>query len=144
MLEVVEAGGLATLQDAGRLGWRQFGVPAAGPMDAFAFRAANLLAGNAESAAVLELGAGDLTLQAASDCVISVTGAGYALSVGTWDFPLWSSYFVRGGWSIRLTKSGFGMWAYIAIAGGFDVPQVLGSRSTYLRGRLGGLDGRPL
>ena len=144
MLEVVEAGGLATLQDAGRLGWRRFGVPAAGPMDAFAFRAANLLAGNPEDAAALEIGAGDLVLRAAYDCVIAVTGAGYQLSVGPWDFPLWSSYFVRGGWSIRFSKTGFGMWAYVAIAGGFDMPQVLGSRSTYLRGRFGGLDGRML
>ncbi len=144
MLEVVEAGGLATLQDSGRLGWRRFGVPAAGPMDAFAFRAANLLVGNGENAAALELGAGDVVLRALHDCVIAVTGAGYQLSVGSWDFPLWSSYFVRGGWSMQLSKSGFGMWAYVAIAGGFDIPQVLGSRSTYLRGRFGGLDGRTL
>ncbi len=60
------------------------------------------------------------------------------------DFPLWSSYFVRGGSAIRLRKSGFGMWAYIATAGGFEVPPVLGSRATYLRGRFGGLDGRQL
>jgi biotin-dependent carboxylase-like uncharacterized protein len=144
MLEVLEAGGLATLQDAGRIGWRRFGVPAAGPMDAFAFRAANLLAGNGNNAAALEIGAGDLVLRAVQDCVVAVTGMGYQLSIGPWGFPLWSSYFVRGGWSIWLTKSGFGMWAYVAIAGGFDIPPVLGSQSTYLRGRLGGLEGRSL
>ena len=144
MLEVLEADGLATVQDEGRLGWRRYGVPAAGPMDAFAFRAANLLAGNEEDAAALEVGAGDLVLRATYDCVVAVTGAGYQLSVGPWDFTLWGSYFVRGGWTIRLNKLGFGMWAYVAVAGGLDAPRVLGSRSTYMRGRFGGMEGRLL
>src|SRR5512140_1117658 len=144
MLEVVDVGGLATVQDAGRSGWRRFGVPLAGPMDRIALEAANLLVGNEPGAAVLEIGAGDIILQAQNDCVIAVTGAGYQPSLSPWEVPLWGSYFVRGGSSIRLTRSGFGMWAYVAAAGGLRVPRVLGSRSTYLRGRFGGLEGRPL
>jgi antagonist of KipI len=144
MLEVIEVGGLVTLQDAGRPGWRRFGVPLAGPMDRLAFEAANLLVGNPQGAAVLEIGAGDITLRARHDGLIAVSGAGFELSVNVWTFPLWGSYFVRGGWSIRLAKHGFGMWAYLAAAGGFDVPPVLGSRSTYLRGHFGGLNGRSL
>jgi antagonist of KipI len=144
MLEVLEAEGLASLQDAGRFGWRRFGVPTAGPMDHFAFQAANLLVGNPSDAAALEVGAGDVTLHALHDCVIAVTGAGFQLAVNSWDFLLWGSCFVRGGWSIRLTKQGFGMWAYVAAAGGFEASAVLGSRSTYLRGRFGGLAGRTL
>ncbi len=144
MLEVLEAGGLATLQDAGRAGWRRFGVPLAGPMDRFAFEAANLLAGNPLDAAMLEVGGGDLTLQARQDCVLAVTGAGYRLSVNEWDFPLWGSFFVRGGWQVHLSKGGFGMWAYVAAAGGFEAPTLLGSRATYLRGRFGGMDGRAI
>src|SRR5512138_3849242 len=144
MLEVLDVGGLATIQDSGRSGWRRFGVPLAGPMDRFAFDAANLLVGNAHGAAALEIGAGDITLQAQYDCLIAVTGAGYDFSVNAWSFPLWGCCFVRGGWSMRLAKSGFGMWAYVAIAGGFDVPLVLGSRSTYGRGRFGGMEGRSL
>jgi antagonist of KipI len=73
-----------------------------------------------------------------------VTGAGYRLSVSTWDFPLWGSCFVRGGWTLHLSRSGFGMWAYLAAAGGFSAARMLGSRSTYLRGHFGGLDGRLL
>ncbi len=142
MLELLEVGGLGTIQDGGRLGWRRFGVPLAGPMDCFAFDAANLLVGNDSSAAALEIGAGDLALRAQYDCLIAVTGVGYQVSVNIWTFPMWSSYFVRSGWVIRLTKRGFGMWAYLALAGGFDVPPVLGSRSTYLRGRFGGIEGR--
>ncbi len=144
MFEILDAGGLATIQDAGRPGWRRFGVPFAGPMDRFAFQAANLLVGNDADAAVVEVGAGDLTLRAQYDCVIAVAGAGYRLAVGAWDFPLWGSCFVRGGSTIQLTRSGFGMWAYLAAAGGLSLPRVLGSQATYLRGRFGGLDGRPL
>ncbi len=144
MLEVLEVGGLATIQDAGRLGWRRYGVPVAGPMDRLAFDAANLLVGNAPGAAALEIGAGDILVRARYDCLVAVTGAGFRLSVNVWTFPLWSSCFVRGGWTLHLAKEGFGMWSYLAIAGGFDVPPVLGSRSTYLRGHFGGLEGHGL
>ncbi len=144
MLEVVEVGGLATVQDAGRAGWQRYGVPLAGPMDRFAFEAANLLVGNHPHAACLEIGAGDIALRAQYDCLVGIAGCGFELSVNMWAFPLWGSFFVRGGWTIRLTKSGFGMWVYVAIAGGVEAAPVLGSRSTYLRGRFGGLDGRSL
>jgi antagonist of KipI len=144
MLEVLEAGGLATVQDGGRTGWRRFGVPSSGPMDLFAFQAANMLAGNPPNAAALEFGGGDLILRPVYDCVIAVAGAGYNLSVSVWDFSPWSYCLVRGGSTINLRRSGFGMWSYLALAGGVEVQPVLGSRSTYLRGHFGGLDGRVL
>lgn len=143
-LEILEINGLATIQDAGRTGWRKFGVPASGPMDWFAFRAANRLAGNDLNAAALEIGMGGIVLRALRDCVIAVAGVGYSLSVYIWDFPLWSSYYVRGGWTVRLDKLDSGMWAYLAVAGGVQTPPVLGSASTYLRGPFGGFDGRRL
>ena len=144
MLKVIEASGLATIQDLGRRGWRRFGVPLSGPMDAFALQAANLLVGNSLEAAAIEIGGGEIELQADQDCVIAATGAGYSLSVYTWEFPLWDSCFVRAGWTIRLKKNSIGMWAYLAIAGGFEVKPVLDSCSTYLRGHFGGMDGRLL
>jgi antagonist of KipI len=143
-LEVVDVSGLATIQDSGRKGWRRFGVPVSGPMDVFAFRAANALAGNPSNFAVVEIGLGEITFRALQDCVIAVAGAGYNLAIYLWEFPLWSSFFVRGGWTIRFNKSDDGMWAYLAIAGGVQTQPVLGSRSTYLRGAFGGLEGRPL
>ncbi len=143
-LEIIEANGLATIQDTGRTGWRKFGVPTSGAMDVFAFRTANLLAGNDPNCAAIEIGLGDITFRALHDCVVSVAGAGFGLSVYIWDFPLWSSYYVRGGWMIRLNKLDSGMWAYIAISGGVQTPPILGSVSTYLRGPFGGLDGRQL
>lgn len=144
MLEVTDVSGLATLQDTGRFGWRRFGVPLAGPVDRFAFDAANLLVGNPPGTTALELGGGDIVLRAQWDCLVAVTGVGYELSVNQYKFPLWGAYFVRSGWSMHLTRSGFGMWAYVALAGGFSTPSVLGSCSTYLRGRFGGFEGRPI
>lgn len=143
-LEVLDAGGLVTIQDAGRTGWKQFGVPGSGPMDMLAFHAANALVANLPGCAVLEIGLGDATFRVTQDCVIAVTGAGYQLSVYIWEFPLWSSYFVRAGWKIHLNKIENGMWAYLAVAGGIQTPPILGSRSTYLRGAFGGLSGRQL
>jgi biotin-dependent carboxylase-like uncharacterized protein len=102
------------------------------------------LAGNDPGAAALEIGLGGMTLRALHNCVIAVAGAGFALSIYIWEFPLWSSYYVRGGWAIRLDKLDFGMWAYLAVAGGVQTPPTLGSASTYLRGPLGGFDGRSL
>jgi antagonist of KipI len=143
-LEVLEVSGLATIQDVGRNGWRRFGVPISGPMDPFALRAANALASNAVECAALEIGLGDTTIQALEDCVIAVTGAGYKLSIYIWDFPLWSSFFVRTGWKIHFNKAEAGMWAYLAVSGGVQTQGILGSRSTYLRGAFGGFKGRQL
>ena len=143
-LEIIDLSGLATIQDSGRKDWLRFGVPTSGIMDTFAFQAANVLLGNAPDRAVIEIGMGDITFRALHDCVISVAGFGYDLSIYLWDFPLWGSYFVRGGWTIQLHKLDYGMWAYLAVTGGIQVPPVLGSRSTYLRGAFGGFEGRQL
>jgi antagonist of KipI len=113
-------------------------------MDRFAFEAANLLAGNSPTPAALELGGGELGLIAREDCVVAVAGSGYALRVNVWEFALWGSFLVRAGWTIRLRQSGFGMWAYLAVAGGIRTVTVLDSRSTYLRGHFGGFEGRAL
>jgi antagonist of KipI len=143
-LEVVEIGGFATIQDLGREGWGRFGVPTSGPMDVFACRAANALVGNRPDCAAIEIGLGDVTFQAKQDCIVAATGAGYRVSVYIWEFPLWDSFFVRAGWKIRLSKMDDGMWAYLAVNGGIQTRPVLGSRATYLRGSLGGFDGRQL
>ena len=143
-LQVTDVSGLATIQDSGRKGWRRFGVPGSGSMDIFAFQAANVLAGNPVEYAGIEIGLGDAIFQPTQDCVIAVTGAGYQLSISVWEFPLWSSFFVRAGWNIRLNKINDGMWAYLAVTGGVQTQPMLDSRSTYLRGGFGGLEGRQL
>ena len=143
-LEIIDVDALATIQDSGRTGWRKFGVPTSGAMDSFAFHAANMLAGNSIHDAAIEIGLSGITFRALRDCVIAVAGAGFDLAIYIWDFPLWNSYFVRAGWTIRLTKQDSGMWAYLALSGGVLSKPALGSVSTNLRGRLGGLDGRRL
>ncbi len=143
-LEIIEVNGVATIQDSGRIGWRKFGVPASGAMDALASRAANALVGNPTNHVTVEIGLGVIAFRALQDCVVAVTGAGFELSVYIWDFRMWSSYYVRAGWTVRLNKLESGMWAYLAIAGGVQTPLVLGSASTNLRARFGGLDGRQL
>lgn len=143
-LKVIESSGIATIQDTGRKGWRRFGVPASGPMDSFAFHAANKLAGNPVDSAAIEIGLGDVIFHTLNDCVIAITGVGYSLSIYAWDFPLWGSFFVRAGWQIRLNKTDSGMWAYLAVASGIQTRSILNSRSTNLRGHFGGLDGRTL
>jgi antagonist of KipI len=143
-LEVIDVSGLATIQDTGRKGWMRFGIPISGVMDTFAFHAVNALLGNSPGCAVVEIGMGDITFRALQDCVISIAGYGYSLSVYIWEFPLWSSYFVRSGWTVHLHKLDVGMWVYVAMTGGVQTQPTLGSRATYLRGAIGGFQGRQL
>ena len=137
MLEVLDVSGLVTFQDAGRRGWGSFGVPVSGPMDWFAHQAANALVGNSGNTTVVEIGLGEATFRPNQNCVLAVTGAGYEVSNYVWTFPLWTSFFVRAGWRVHIKKKNGGNWAYLAVSGGFEVDSILGSHSTYLRGRLG-------
>jgi biotin-dependent carboxylase-like uncharacterized protein len=137
MLEILEVSGIATLQDSGRRGWNKFGVPTSGAMDWFAYQAANSLPNNPPNSATIELGLGEITFHALRNTVLAVTGAGYEVENYIWTFPLWTSFYVRAGWTVRVKKTSGGNWAYIAIAGGFDSPIIMNSRSTYLRGGIG-------
>lgn len=137
MLELLEITGLATLQDSGRRGWNKFGVPTSGPMDWFAYEAANSLLDNPLNSATIELGLGEITFRALRNTTIAVTGAGFEVENYVWTFPLWTTFYVRAGWTVRVKKTSGGNWAYIAIAGGFDSPVIMNSRSTYLRGGIG-------
>jgi antagonist of KipI len=137
MLETIDVSGIATLQDSGRHGWNKFGVPTSGPMDWFAYQTANSLLGNPKNSATIELGLGEIIFRALRDTTLAVTGAGYEVENYIWRFPLWTSFYVRAGWTVRVKKTGGGNWAYIAIAGGFDSPVIMNSRSAYLRGGIG-------
>lgn len=137
MLELLETTGIAALQDSGRRGFNKFGVPTSGAMDWYAYQAANSLLNNPTNSAVIELGLGEITFRALRNTVIAVTGAGYEIENYIWTFPLWTSFYVRAGWTVRVKKTSDGNWAYIAIAGGFDSPVIMNSRSAYLRGGIG-------
>ena len=141
---VKEAGFLSTIQDAGRFGYEKFGVPSSGPMDRFALQAANLLVGNRQEEAGLEVGLTDFALVTGDDCLLAAAGAGYQLVINGREMPLWMSIFVRRGSLVRLQKVPGGAWGYLAVSGGINTRPVMGSRATYLKGSLGGANGLPL
>jgi antagonist of KipI len=143
-LEVLEGGLLTTVQDLGRYGYERFGIPVAGAMDPFALRAANALVGNAWDQAALEITITGPVLRARQSCLIAVTGGNLTPRLNGREIPLWTAIFVRRGGIIDFGGRKSGCRAYLAVAGGFDVPPVMGSRSTYLRGSFGGFKGRAL
>ncbi len=143
-LEVIDAGFLSSVQDLGRSGWAKFGVPRSGAMDEFALRCANRLAGNPDAAAGIEVGPGGLKIRLSQVSVVAVCGTGFSLTLDGDPKPLWMSLSVRRGQIIELKPDGSGVWAVLAICGGVQIPAVMGSRSTYLRGGFGGHKGRAL
>jgi biotin-dependent carboxylase-like uncharacterized protein len=117
----------------------------AGPMDHFAFRAANLLVGNREPAAGLEVTLGGLALRVQGDATVAVCGAESDVTVDGEPLPLWESRRIESGAELRIGLStGPGFRLYVAFSGGIDVPPLFGSRSTYTMGALGGFEGRAL
>lgn len=141
----VSAPGLATsVQDLGRPGYYHLGIPISGGMDRFALRAANRLVGNDEGAAVLEAVFMGPELEFTEDAMVAITGAELPPKVDGEPRQTWTSFPVRAGQSLSFDFLKSGARACIAVAGGIDVPVVLGSRSTYTLGALGGLDGRNL
>jgi urea carboxylase len=144
--EVLAGGIQTTVQDyPGRRGMLAQGFFPAGPMDHFALRAANLLVGNPESAAALEITLGNFRLRLDADTTVAISGAETEVTVDGAPVPLWESHRVRAGSELAVGLApGPGFRCYLAVDGGFDVPVLLGSRATYTMGALGGLDGRPL
>lgn len=141
MLTILEPGISNTIQDAGRWGYQVFGVPVSGAMDVFALRAANMRVGNARDQAALEIRT-RITMQTGCPHLIAVTGANARFEINGRAMPMWTSVFARGGSLIEIAP-GRG-WVYLAAHGAMDVPRVMGSQSTYARGKFGGLDGRAL
>jgi urea carboxylase len=144
-LEVIEPGMQTTVQDfPGRLGYWHVGVPPSGPMDSFAFRAANRAVHNSESAAAIECTMVGPTLRFHSDAVIAITGTDMGARIDRELVPMWQAIKVRKESVLRLGAAREGARTYIAIRGGIDVPAYLNSRSTFILGKFGGHAGRAL
>jgi antagonist of KipI len=139
-----DAGPQTTVQDLGRRGSLRVGIPPSGPMDREAFVLANRLVGNADDAAGLECTVVGPRIEFADERWVAITGAPMPVSLNGATMPRWAGFEVEAGDVLRLGTAGSGVRAYIAISGGIDTPPVLGSRATYLRGRLGGFEGRAL
>jgi biotin-dependent carboxylase-like uncharacterized protein len=143
-IKVLKPGLATTVQDLGRPGYYHIGIPLSGGMDRHALAAANLLVGNAEGAAVLEAVFMGPELEFTDDAMIAVTGAELPPKLDGEPRQTWSSFKVKRGQRLSFDFLKKGARAYIAVAGGIDVPVVLGSRSTYALGALGGFKGRKL
>ena len=145
MFEVIVAGLETSIQDyPGRIGFWNQGFPPSGPMDSWSFRLANLLVGNDAGAAGLEVQYMGPTLKFQRDGVIAITGADMQPKLDGQPVPLWESVAVKAGQTLVLTSSKVGVRSYIAIAGGVDTPPWLGSRSTFHKAGVGGMQGRAL
>jgi antagonist of KipI len=143
-VRIVRGGLLTTVQDLGRHGHQHEGVPESGAMDTHAARLANLLVDNADSAAVLEATLAGPTFTFEQDTVFAIGGADFGARLDAEPVPLWRPRRARAGTTLELGAARTGCRAYIAMAGGIEVPMVLGSRSTYLPAAFGGFHGRPL
>ena len=144
MIRIADPGPQTTVQDLGRHGQLRYGIPPSGPMDVRAFVIANRLVGNADGAAALEctLLGPRFTIETA--CAIAVTGAEAPVTINGAAAPAWTTLPLAQGDTVRVAAARAGVRVYVAFSGGLDVPPVLGSRATYLRGRLGGVEGRAL
>jgi len=143
-VKVLKPGLSTTVQDLGRPGYYHIGIPLSGGMDRLALKAANLLVGNKEGAAVLEAVFMGPELEFTEEATVAVTGADMPPRVNGDPRPGWTSFRVKKGQVLSFDFLKKGARAYIAVSGGIDVPVVLGSRSTYTLGALGGFKGRKL
>lgn len=144
MIEILTTGLPNTVQDLGRPGHLALGVSHGGAMDRQALAIANLLLGNEPSAAGIEVALHPFRLRAHVDTAVAVTGTDCAVSVGDRPCPPWWATTIRAGETLVLEAPRVGARSYIAFAGGLDLPLIMGSRATDVKGNFGGLAGRGL
>ena len=143
-IRVVKPGWFTTVQDAGRYGYQQFGVSSSGPMDRRSFILANRLVGNRDDKAALEFTLQGPELLFKQDSIVTLTGADLTPFVDGRAIPLWTSILLQAGSTLTFGTRRAGARCYLAIAGGIDVPMVMGSRSTHIASQIGGMKGRVL
>jgi antagonist of KipI len=143
-IRISKIGTLATIQDGGRVGYQAQGVPVGGAIDDDAWRLANLLVGNDQNRASLEVASGILELNFGQDCLMALAGGGMLVLCDGQPIPFNRRVEIRAGATLNFSPAAAGYWTYVAVAGGIGVEPILGSRSTYLPANFGGLQGRPL
>nr|WP_085506126.1 biotin-dependent carboxyltransferase family protein [Thalassobacillus devorans] len=142
---MINPGVFTTIQDLGRTGYQKYGLAVAGSADQYSHRIANILVGNPESSAVLEITLMGLKMKAIKEAIIAVTGGDLNFTINGVLAPLWSSLTVKEGDILQFNGCKSGCRAYLSIAGGgVSVPKVLGSKSTDTVGGIGGMEGRVL
>jgi len=144
LFEIITPGAFTTVQDLGRYGFQKMGLPICGALDAYAFRLANLLVGNPDDCAVLEITVKGPRLKILTEADIAVTGAEMSMTLNETPVAGWQSLRVKPDDLLEIHQIKTGCRAYLAVSGGIDVPVVMGSRCTYVGGKIGGFKGRPL
>ncbi|GGA26339.1 biotin-dependent carboxyltransferase family protein [Psychrobacillus lasiicapitis] len=143
-IKVLHPGLLTTVQDIGRYGSQKYGVIVSGAMDSYSLRLSNILVGNKENEAALEITIYGTTLQLEEDTLIAITGGDFLATIDGKIVPLWRPVLVKKNAILKFHSAIKGSRAYIAFAGGIDIPQMMGSKSTYIRANIGGFEGRAL
>lgn len=142
--EILNPGPLTLIQDSGRYGYQKSGVPVSGAMDNFSYKISNMLLGNDENEAVLEFTFLGPKINFNSKCTIAITGGESSPKLNEKPVPLWKTIKVKPGDKLSFGVMSKGCRGYISFSGGIDVPMVMGSRSTYTKGKIGGFEGRQL
>lgn len=143
-MTIINGGFLTTVQDSGRTGYQQYGVPVSGVMDPRSFAIANILVGNDKDEAVLEMTMMGPALTFDETNIIAVTGGNLSPALNGSPMPMYRAVLVKPGDKLTFGMQVSGCRAYLAVAGGFDIAPVMGSRSTYLKAQIGGVEGRKL
>lgn len=144
IFKVKKSGLLTTVQDIGRNGYQQYGMVVSGAMDPFALQVANLLVGNERGEAALEITVLGPQLEILSDTVLALCGADLSATLDGESVDLWKSFKAAKGQVLRFGAPNQGARTYLSVAGGIDVPLVMGSKSTYTKTGIGGYKGRSL
>lgn len=144
MIKILQPGIETTVQDIGRIGYYEMGMPPSGVMDKYSFKIANYLVGNEENAAVLEATYMGPTLEFEEDAVIAITGGEIPPKINGESIPTWEAFEVKTGDILSFDFVKTGARIYISVAGGIDVPILIDSRSTYTLCNIGGFEGRAL
>lgn len=143
-ITVINGGLLTSIQDLGRYGYQKYGVVVSGAMDIYSMKLANIIVGNDENEAVLEITMIGPVLKLEKGNLISITGADISPTIDGQKVPMGKPVYINEDCVLEFGKCVRGCRAYLSVAGGFDVSTVMDSKSTYLRAKLGGMDGRNL
>jgi antagonist of KipI len=141
---VLTPGILTTIQDFGRYGYQRYGIVTSGAMDTYSMQLANIVVGNEENEGVLEITLMGPSLKITKGSLISLTGANISPTINGKKVPFGRPVYLNEDCILNFGKCISGSRCYLAIAGGFNIPTFMGSKSTYLRGKIGGKDGRAL
>ncbi|WP_231277433.1 biotin-dependent carboxyltransferase family protein, partial [Clostridium botulinum] len=143
-ITIKSPGLLTTVQDNGRYGFRKYGVIVSGAMDEVALRVGNLLVGNNEQDAAIEVTVMGPEVQINENTVISICGGNLSPKINNCFIPMWRPIYVKAGSILSFGKCIFGTRCYISFAGSINIDKIMGSKSTYLRAEIGGYNGRKL